>query len=210
MSAVDVRFTERMERIWQSALWEGTQAGSNELRPVHMLLALLEEKTGVLGEISLRISSNAGVIRRSLEIGNKGPTNEEPAMSAEALEIIGIAKKYREHYNQSYLNEGHLLKALICSRQVDTYLTAADQAIMLELGTTSRDMVCRLSILDIDESIIGISRAVRGGLGRVVSFCRVFFFARVEADSGRWMQTESFHCLYCSRRRQSDCWLCCL
>ena len=55
-----------------------------------------------------------------------------------------IAINYMKRYNQVYVNEGHLLKALLTTNVVDSFLSDENRKIILSLGTTSRDMITHL------------------------------------------------------------------
>lgn len=47
-------------------------------------------------------------------------------------------------YNQIYVNEGHLLKALITTEVIENLLSEENKKLILTLGTTSRDMITHL------------------------------------------------------------------
>jgi ATP-dependent Clp protease ATP-binding subunit ClpA len=50
----NVNFTNRLLRVLKNAENEAELSKSKVLKPVHILIACLYEKTGVLGEISLK------------------------------------------------------------------------------------------------------------------------------------------------------------
>ena len=49
-----------------------------------------------------------------------------------------------QNYNQVYINEGHLLKALIKANMLEEFVLEEDKKMLLKLGTTSREMVAHL------------------------------------------------------------------
>ncbi|WP_264737514.1 GNAT family N-acetyltransferase [Cytobacillus firmus] len=113
------------------------------LHPVHLLIACLEEKTGALGEISLR--NNLNKTSLSNLAGNiNGKTQSEffsITVTKEVVQICESAFNYMKRYNQVYVNEGHLLKALLTDSSIKYNLSEEDKNTILTLGTTSRDMI---------------------------------------------------------------------
>ncbi|MCM3246257.1 GNAT family N-acetyltransferase [Cytobacillus oceanisediminis] len=125
------------------------EAGFSEqkvLHPVHLFIACLEEKTGALGEISLKINLNK--LSLSDLTGNiNGKTQSEffsMTVTKEVVQIFESAFKYMKRYNQVYVNEGHLLKALLTDSSIKHHLSEEDKHTILTLGTTSRDMIAHL------------------------------------------------------------------
>ncbi|MEJ9232798.1 GNAT family N-acetyltransferase [Peribacillus butanolivorans] len=62
----------------------------------------------------------------------------------DVIKVLEVAISYMKKYNQTYINEGHLLKALITTNVIDSFLSDEDSKIILTLGTTSRDMITHL------------------------------------------------------------------
>ncbi|WP_258759830.1 hypothetical protein [Cytobacillus firmus] len=116
------------------------------LHPVHLLIACLEEKTGALGEISLKINLNK--LSLSNLAGNiNGKTQSEffsMTVTKEVVQMFETALIYMKRYNQINLNEGHLLKALLTDSSIKHHLSEEDKNTILTLGTTSRDMIAHL------------------------------------------------------------------
>ncbi|MGM7721660.1 hypothetical protein [Metabacillus sp. Hm71] len=65
-------------------------------------------------------------------------------VTEDVIKVFDVANSYMEKYNQVYLNEGHILKALIKTNVIDRFLTDENKQIILTLGTTSRDMITHL------------------------------------------------------------------
>ncbi|MBS4218806.1 GNAT family N-acetyltransferase [Bacillus sp. FJAT-49711] len=116
------------------------------LTPSHILLACFLEKTGVLGEISLRCNMNLDLLITVID-------PEHPFIYHDfftipiATEVESVIKKsitYMKKYNQIYINEGHILKALLATNTIASYLSEKDKKIIMALGTTSRDMITHL------------------------------------------------------------------
>ncbi len=130
---------------------EVEQSKSNALKPIHLLIACFYEKTGALGEVSLRCTLDAASLRAKVEDMKYTSTqniNESPLFNVnvtkEIIKVFEVAISIMEGYNQVYLNEGHVLKALIKTDLIDKFLTDYNKEIILSLGTTSRDMITHL------------------------------------------------------------------
>ncbi|WP_246483777.1 GNAT family N-acetyltransferase [Heyndrickxia vini] len=144
-------FTSRMIRIMRYAEKEVHLSKDKVLQPVHLLIACLNEKTGVLGEISMKANIDKSLMKnRIIELRktqNQNITESDffnIAVTVEVIEVFRTAIHYMEKYNQVYLNEGHLLKALITTEVMDSFLTDENKEIILALGTNSRDMITHL------------------------------------------------------------------
>jgi N-acetylglutamate synthase-like GNAT family acetyltransferase len=146
-----IHFTSRMLRIMRNAEIEAQNSKLKVLHPGHLLLSCLNERSGVLGEIALKctIDKNAfsTFIKDTCDTSTVLTTRSSffsMDVTEEILKVLEVAIGYMKRYNQIYVNEGHLLKALITTHVVDRFLTNEDREIILTLGTTSRDMITHL------------------------------------------------------------------
>ncbi|WP_411747463.1 GNAT family N-acetyltransferase, partial [Psychrobacillus psychrotolerans] len=118
------------------------------LQPVHLLTACLDEKTGVLGEISLKITLDKSLLKDVMEDTSIQHQTFSVFLNVQVTEevknVLEVAIIYMKKYNQIYVNEGHLLKALITTNVVDRFLSDDNRKIILSLGTTSRDMITHI------------------------------------------------------------------
>ncbi|MBX9974720.1 GNAT family N-acetyltransferase [Cytobacillus firmus] len=116
------------------------------LHPVHLFIACLEEKTGALGEISLKVDLNKTSLNNLAENLNGKMESEFFCMTVtkEVVQIFESAFNYMKRYNQIYVNEGHLLKALLTDSSIKHKLSEEDKNTILTLGATSRDMIAHL------------------------------------------------------------------
>ncbi|WP_163527229.1 GNAT family N-acetyltransferase [Halobacillus ihumii] len=124
---------------------------SNVLEPIHLLIACISEKKGALGEVSLKCTLDAAFLRAQIEdVGNTANQNRTKTplfnvyVTEEIKQVFEVAISIMKKYNQVYLNEGHVLKALINIDLIDKYLNDYNKEIILTLGTTSRDMITHL------------------------------------------------------------------
>lgn len=122
------------------------------LQPAHLLIACLNEKTGVLGEISLKSTLEKTSLRALIEDINDTSTQDtissvffNVGVTEDVKKVLEIAISYMKSYNQFYLNEGHLLKALITTNVIDKFLSDENRKLIIALGTTSRDMITHLA-----------------------------------------------------------------
>ncbi|MBD8068771.1 GNAT family N-acetyltransferase [Bacillus sp. PS06] len=129
---------------------EASLSSCKTLNPVHLLIACLDEKSGVFAEISLKTQLNKSDLRNLAENINESSIDFSEieyvniAVTEEVVKIFREAITYMERYKQIYVNEGHLLKALVKSRSLNGYLSEEDKLLLLTLGTTSRDMITHL------------------------------------------------------------------
>jgi len=97
------------------------------LLPAHLLIACLNEKTGVLGEISLKITLDKTSLKAMMEdTSNQHTINSvffNVRVTKEVINVMEVAINYMKRYNQVYVNEGHLLKALITTNVVNSFLS---------------------------------------------------------------------------------------
>ncbi|MGE7602973.1 GNAT family N-acetyltransferase [Peribacillus sp. NPDC097675] len=121
------------------------------LQPKHLFIACLNEKTGVLGEISLKctidITSLRAMNKNSDNFSTQNKTNSiffNIGVTEDVIKVFEVAISYMKKYNQTLVNEGHLLKALITTNVTDNFLSDEDREKILTLGTTSRDMITHL------------------------------------------------------------------
>jgi len=140
-----------MLRIKKNAEKEASSSQHNMLLPIHFLLACLKEKEGVLGEIVLKCTIDGASLRdRANEFSLKSDKQVTShhlfnvPITKDVVTVLEQATSYMQNYNQVYLNEGHLLKALIKTNMLEEFVSEEDMKLILKLGTTSRDMVTHL------------------------------------------------------------------
>ncbi|WHY86766.1 GNAT family N-acetyltransferase [Neobacillus novalis] len=137
-----------MIRIMKTAEKELEKTNSSVLTPVHLLLGCLQEKTGAFGEIVLRCNVDLNRLRAAVNTSSSCQQVENPIftvpISMELQRVMETAFDYMHRYKQVFLNEGHLLKALLVNEEIDRLLTSDDKKMLLTLGTTARYMVTHL------------------------------------------------------------------
>ncbi|HSU80266.1 MAG TPA: Clp protease N-terminal domain-containing protein, partial [Candidatus Angelobacter sp.] len=128
MERSTIHLTSRMQRIMKNAEIEARNSKSDVLQPAHLLVACLKERTGVLGEIGLKCHIDVNEIRALVtERNNVGSSTNCSFFGVKATEevvhVLDVAIAHMKRYNQSFLNEGHLLKALITTHVLDQFLS---------------------------------------------------------------------------------------
>ncbi|WP_243450052.1 GNAT family N-acetyltransferase [Neobacillus terrae] len=178
---------------------EAQLSGSKAITPLDLLLVCLQEKTGVLWEISLKINTNLGQLRGLAE-AEKDEVHQSPffrvPVDKEVNAVFAKAVETMNRYNQVYLNEGHFLKALMNTEMAVNCLTDRDRNTILELGTKSRDMITNLDNYHFPElSMQNIRRVNHNDFDEIVRYVEEHF-------SSGWAQTvregflQSRHSIY--------------
>lgn len=143
------QFTDRMKRIINFAKELALKSEDKVLLPAHLLLGCLQEKTGVLGEVTMQLDGyTLAEITERLYTHQKShaPTKHDAvniALTVEAKIALEKATDYMKHYNQIYLNEGHLIKVLLSLENIQSALPETLK-LSLHHATKARDMISYL------------------------------------------------------------------
>jgi N-acetylglutamate synthase-like GNAT family acetyltransferase len=184
LDKTDVKFTERMLRVISIAEIEIKKTNCRVLTPVHLFIACIIERTGVLGEISLKCNFDIISLRAmSKEMNNQTlhkPSNESTVFTVpiteEVQKVMKVALGYMKRYSQVYLNEGHLLKALITTSALENYLSNESKDIILSIGTRPRDMITHLREYTFPETNTkNIKKVTRDQYEELVQFLKRHF-----------------------------------
>ena len=147
-----MRFTDRSKRILKNA--EAIAKKTTELvYPVHILLAMLEEKTGVCAELNMSYPQLKEMLYARIESVYEEDLVEgidvEPfSMNASesTKQVLEIAEQRMLRYGQLIINEGHLAEGIFRSDDPKTLavLKGLDVAGMQHIVCTARDMAVHL------------------------------------------------------------------
>lgn len=140
------KFTDRMLSIIKSAEKEARMSDFNVIHPFHLLIGCLEERGGALGEISLKCNLNPGLLSGAVQNTQRLTQSEffSIPVTDEVIDIFDTAIAFMHRYNQVFVNEGHLLKALLADSTISGRLSEDMKKTILTLGTSSRDMITHL------------------------------------------------------------------
>ncbi|UOQ47692.1 hypothetical protein MUN88_16790 [Gracilibacillus caseinilyticus] len=150
MSVKEWRYTDRVQRIIRLAEKERVMTECQLLNPFHLLLGSVNERSGALAEVFLTCDFDLIHLRNGsklLDDMSKKPSNdyeEGVLITKDVHQIFDEAVKYMERYHQVFLNEGHLLKALIFSALFDNFLSDETRSIIVRNLSKPRDMITSL------------------------------------------------------------------
>ncbi|PFS68135.1 GNAT family N-acetyltransferase [Bacillus cereus] len=147
----EFQFTKRIHNILNIAAEE---AESNIIQPVHLFIGMCKEGTGVCSELYMYLFRNVGtdfLEKLSIRKQYDSPDQEykkigQYKVSYKALEILQIAKKRMERFQQVIINEGHVIDALF---RADTFIRNAQiQKDILRILAEPRDLAVDLKYFD--------------------------------------------------------------
>lgn len=147
-----MRYTERSLRILKYAEME-TEMTSKIVYPVHLLLGLLRERTGVCAELYINYPVlteilNERVKKIQFDKEEKGIKFEPFTIdiSKATKMVLEKANNRMEHFNQVYINEGHIIEAIfkINDSLTKTMIDGLDVPRILEIVSYPRDMIVSL------------------------------------------------------------------
>lgn len=171
----EFRLTNRMVNIIQNTEKFAQSTDDKVIVPLHLLLSCLQEKGGAMGELNLKCNIDTSV----KEVSPRSSQNDKVKsskyfripISEEVEHIFEVAIETMRHYNQIFLNEGHLLKALIITSAVKDYLSEVNKERIITLGTTSRDMITHLGSYNFPKiEVSGIRKAAHKDKDMLIKF----------------------------------------
>jgi ATP-dependent Clp protease ATP-binding subunit ClpA len=111
-----------MLRIMRNAESEANILGHKFIMPVHLLIGSLREPTGALGEMSLKLNLDLLDLREkarqkdTIDHSTTSLVYFNLNVTTEVAKLMEVAISYMKKFNQIYVNEGHILKALITTK----------------------------------------------------------------------------------------------
>lgn len=183
-----VKLTKQMAKAIAYAEKDCQRTHSKYIMPAHLLIGCLEQDSAIVAEA--KHSSNIDLT----ELKNLGSNAQEKIcginyelfnipVNHETKQIVDEAISLMKGYNQIFLNEGHVLKVLITSGNVDDLLTLEQRKSLLFHATGTRNMLMDLTDYRCPELIYkNIRKACQSDYEKLIHFVENEF-------SGRW--TES-------------------
>lgn len=165
-----LRYTERCLRILKYAEMEAERT-TKVVYPVHLLLGILLEKTGVCAELYInypRLTEilNDRVAQMQFEIEDEGIIYEPFTINISQTTKIVLehADFQMKRFKQVYINEGHIVDAIlkINDRLTKAIIDGLDVSRILEIVSFPRDMIVSLrdySFPTIPTSVITFRKA---------------------------------------------------
>lgn len=188
MDIKKVKLTKQMSRALELALNQLDQSNSKCLMPEHLLIGCMDDGSFPVKEARLKSGIEIASLRTSIipEKGIACGVLDEPfhfPVTCETKQVLEIAVSYMHTYKQVYLNEGHVIKALIKTGMTSGLLTKEQNDALLEIAVSSRDMMMDLSIYSFPVlPFRNIRKAVKKDAQRLIRFIE-------EEFGGNW--TES-------------------
>ncbi|WP_136699734.1 GNAT family N-acetyltransferase [Bacillus fungorum] len=143
----ELQFTKRVHNILKIATEE---AECNIIQPVHLFIGMCKEGTGVCSELYMYLFRSVGSdFLEKLSLRKRFDTHNQEykkigqyKLSYKAIEILQIAKKRMERFQQVLMNEGHVIYALF---RADTFIENSQiQKDILRIIAEPRDLAVDL------------------------------------------------------------------
>jgi N-acetylglutamate synthase-like GNAT family acetyltransferase len=188
MVLTNVKLTKQMEKAFMLAELECLKENNQCIWPLHLLIGCLDEGSFPVKEAIEKSGINIDLIRDSIvnadgeySLAICKPFNIP--LSQGTKEVIDQAIKYMANYNQIFLNEGHVLKAIITTGQADGHLSEEQKQAIMTISVVSRDMLLNLTDYDSPEiSYKNIRKATKKDEDALKRFID-------EEFSGRWNES---------------------
>ncbi|MDV5066610.1 GNAT family N-acetyltransferase [Bacillus sp. W1] len=186
----EFQFTKRVHNILQIAAEE---AECNIIHPVHLFIGMCKEGTGVCGELYMYLFRNMGTdfleklsLRKQYDLTDQDYKKiGQYKLSHKTLEILQIAKKRMERFQQVIMNEGHVMYALF---RADTFIANAQiQKGILHIIAELRDLAVDLKgfVPTYNDLTCTVRKANFSDFEKLASF--------VEAEFGeRWLRSIEY------------------
>ncbi len=111
------KFTVKMQNAIEEAVKTAESAGHSEVVPAHMILALLEQKDGVLRPLLEKLGVSAESVREAMEeVTRKLPKafgSTQKTFSRSMARILGACEKTAGDFKDEYVSAEHFLIALL-------------------------------------------------------------------------------------------------
>jgi N-acetylglutamate synthase-like GNAT family acetyltransferase len=183
-----VKLTKQMAKAIAYTERECQRTNCEYIMPVHLLIGCIKQDSAIVEEAIhsskidlIELKNLSSIVQGEICGINYGHFNVP--VSQETKQILDEAIRLMKGYNQIFLNEGHVLKALITSGNVDDLLTLEQRKSLLFHATETRDMLMNLSDY---RCLALIYKNIRKA--RHSDYEKLIFFIENEF-SGRW--TES-------------------
>ena len=145
-------FTKRCLKIFDHAEKEVLKR-NKVVYPVHLLMGLLLERTGVCAELYFHYPHLINTVNEQINKTKFAQKDEEISyhpfnvkISQTTKQVLEIARDRMKHFNQIYINEGHLFDAIISVNDItiDSVFKEIDVSHIYEIMVYPRDMIVSL------------------------------------------------------------------
>ncbi|QWI75149.1 GNAT family N-acetyltransferase [Bacillus mycoides] len=153
---MEFQFTKRAYKILEIAA-EEAECSKGIIHPVHLFIGACKEGTGVCAELHMYLFHTVGMdflakisllqqyYANGIEYINVG----EFKVSNKTIEVLKVAKKRMERFQQIVINEGHVLYAIFQGDTViDKVISEKMKKDLLQITSEPRDLTVALTIFD--------------------------------------------------------------
>lgn len=147
----DFQITKRVHKILEIAAEESE---CNIIHPVHLFIGICKEGTGVCAELNMYLFHKVGPdfleklsLRKRFDLHNQEYKKiGQYKLSYNAIEILQIAKKRMERFQQVLINEGHVIYALFrVDTDINKIIHTQMQEDILRITAAQRDLAVDLN-----------------------------------------------------------------
>ncbi|MGG5736166.1 MULTISPECIES: GNAT family N-acetyltransferase [Bacillus cereus group] len=153
---VEFQFTKRAYKILEIAA-EETECSKGIIHPVHLFIGACKEGTGVCAELHMYLFHTVGMdFLAKISLLQQYYVNEieyinvgEFKVSNKTIEVLKVAKKRMERFQQILINEGHVLYAIFQGDTViDKVISKKMKKDVLQITSEPRDLTVALKRFD--------------------------------------------------------------
>ncbi|MED1383297.1 GNAT family N-acetyltransferase [Bacillus mycoides] len=182
----EFQFTKRAYKILEIAA-EEAECSKGIIHPVHLFIGACKEGTGVCAELHMYLFHTVGMdFLAKISLLQQYYANEieyinvgEFKVSNKTIEVLQVAKKRMDRFQQVLINEGHVLYALF---QVDTVIEKVIsknvQKELLSITSESRDLTVDLKRFNPIYNNFNVRRAVFSDFEKLARFVKDEFGER--------------------------------
>lgn len=153
---MEFQFTKRAYKILEIAV-EEAECSKGIIHPVHLFIGACKEGTGVCAELHMYLFHTVGMdFLAKISLLQQYYANEieyinvgEFKVSNKTIEVLKVAKKRMERFQQIVINEGHVLYAIFQGDTViDKVISEKMKKDLLQITSEPRDLTVALTIFD--------------------------------------------------------------
>ncbi|MCP9227811.1 GNAT family N-acetyltransferase [Bacillus mycoides] len=185
---MEFQFTKRAYKILEIAA-EEAECSKGIIHPVHLFIGACKEGTGVCAELHMYLFHTVGMdFLAKISLLQQYYANEieyinvgEFKVSNKTIEVLKVAKKRMERFQQIVINEGHVLYAIFQGDTViDKVISEKMKKDLLQITSEPRDLTVALTIFDpICNSLsCNIRKAISSDFEKLARFVKVEFGER--------------------------------
>ncbi|EJP96180.1 MULTISPECIES: GNAT family N-acetyltransferase [Bacillus] len=153
---MEFQFTKRAYKILEIAA-EEAECSKGIIHPVHLFIGACKEGNGVCAELHMYLFHTVGMdFLAKVSLLQQYYANEieyinigEFKVSNKTIEVLKVAKKRMERFQQIVINEGHVLYAIFQGDTViDKVISEKMKKDLLQITSEPRDLTVALTIFD--------------------------------------------------------------